>query len=229
MAKGYRAIDKDGHKEEIVQMIVSSIPYTEIARKFGYDKNTVTDYVNQRLLKDIAVGKAKDRRKLSDDFMRSLSYQQEKCEKLIEACHEWLLKPGRSRKYTLDPRADEINVIYRTAELDEATGKPKEVKKEATLQDLIDGREDIVSLRYKYSDPRALIVSALEEARKQNELIAKVTGELKEISETMDVYRVVSMVIEAITSDSDVPAATRRKLMDGIEGGMALIEQELIS
>ena len=57
MAKGYRAIDKDGHKEEIVQMIVSSIPYTEIARKFGYDKNTVTDYVNQRLLKDIAVGK----------------------------------------------------------------------------------------------------------------------------------------------------------------------------
>lgn len=223
------AIEKDGKQEEVLKMVLEAVPYREIAKRLGYDKDTVGKFVKNRLYKHVAVGNAKNRKKLSDDFMASLEYQQDKIEKLIEACHEWLKKPGRSGKYTLDPRADEINVIYRTTELDEATGKEKEVRKECSLQELIDGRENIVSLKYKHADPRALIVSALDQARRQNELIAKVTGELKEIAQTTDVYQVVAMVVKVLTADNEIPVDLRKKLIDDIESGMALIEEENIA
>ena len=78
-------------------------------------------------------------------------------------------------------------------------------------------------------DPRALIVSALDQARRQNELIAKVTGELKEIAQTTDVYQVVAMVVRVLTADNDIPVELRKKLIDDIESGMALIEEETIA
>lgn len=223
----YSKIEKEGHRDEVVKMILESVPYRDIAERFGYTKDTVARFASERLYKDVAKGYARKRQKLTADFMSTMEYQQEKCQKVIEACHEWLLKPGRSGKYTLDPRADEIIVIYKTTEIDEATGKEKETRKECSLQELIDGRQDIVSLKYKYSDPRALIVSALAEARKQTELIAKVTGELKEISQTTDVYAVVTMVVKAITSETAIPVEARRRLVDDIEAGMAMIEGEI--
>ena len=220
-------ISKEGHAQDILKMVVESTPYSEIARTYGYDKDTVARFIKDKLYKDVAKGFSRKRQKLTADFMTTMEYQQEKCQKVIEACHEWLLKPGRSGKYTLDPRADEITVIYKTVEVDEATGKEKETRKECSLQELIDGHQDIVSLKYKYSDPRALIVSALAEARKQTELIAKVTGELKEISQTTDVYAVVTMVVKAITSEAAIPVEARRRLVDDIEAGMAMIEGEI--
>ena len=229
MRKGANYIDMMGKRDEVMQMVLQTVPYTQIGRRIGCDDETVRTYVRRNLMKEVALGSSRSRRKLSEDFMESLKYQQDRCERLIEACHEWLRKPGRSGKYTLDPRADEITVVYRTTEVDMATGKEREVKKEATLQELIDGREDIVSLKWKYSDPRALIVSALEEARKESEIIAKVTGDLKEISETVDVHKVVSMVISILTDDELLPADARRRLIDRMEEGMALIEQEIIA
>lgn len=229
MKKKYCEIEKMGKDKEVLRMVLDSIPYVTIAKTLNLDKDTVRDYIANKLNKKVAIGMQKGRRKLTDDFMASIQYQQDKAQKLIEACDEWLRKPGRTGKYTLDPRADEINVVYKTTEIDTATGREKEVKKECSLQELIDGRQEIVSLKYKYSDPRALIVSALAEARKQTELIAKVTGELKEISQTADTYAVVAMVINAITSESGVSAAARRRIMDEIEAGMALIEQEVMA
>ena len=229
MRKGQSKIERDGNDKEVIKMVLDCIPYYEIAKKLGYDKDTIYSYVEGRLSRKLAIGAGRNRKKLTEDFMASLTYQQDKTEKLIDACDEWLRKPGtRGKKYTLDPRADEITVVYRTTEVDIATGKEHEARKECTLQELIDGREDIVSLKWKYADPRGLIVQALDQARKQNEIIARVTGELQEIAQTTDVYQVVTMVIKALTDDEAIPVDKRRALIKRIEEGMAVIEQEML-
>ena len=236
MRKGTRAIEVDGHRDEVIKMVVESIPYTEIARRFGYDDNSVRAYVKEKLMRDVAVGTAKDRRKLSDDFMQSLAYQQKLCQEYIEACLEWLRRPGR-KKISFDPRADELSVIYEVPYYDDK-GNLKYQRKEDTLQSLLnaafpdeglaEASTRVTKVKYLRNDPRDKILDALEQARKQNELIAKVTGELKEISQTTDVYRVVSIVIQALTTENDIPVNLRRKLIDDIEAGMALYEKELL-
>ena len=208
-----------------MKMVLESVPYSDIAAKYGYSKDTVARYVKTRLRKDVAKGVMQSRKKLTSDFMRTLSYLQGKAEKVIEACDEWLRRPGKSGKYTLDPRADEITVVYKAVEIDEATGKEKEVKKEATLQDLIDGRQDIVSLKYKYSDPRALIISALAEARKQTELIAKVTGELKQISESVDVYGdLIPAITKAIMAATFKDPEAKKEIIESIKSEILAVE-----
>lgn len=240
MPAGYSVIDRDGHREEILQMVIDGVPYAQIAARYGYSKDTVGKYVKERLLRDIAIGHSKKRQKLTADFMKTMEHLQKKMELFMDACDDWMRKP-HSTKYTLEPRADELNVVYTERYID-GKGMVCSRREEATLQELLDRTmktvpadmedegmtmpaREVIDVRYLRMDPRSMTLSALAEARKQTELIAKVTGDLKEIASTADIYGVVvPAIVAAITeSTADMPEV-RRKIVEALEGNLAIIE-----
>ena len=249
----YSKIEQEGHRDEILKMVIDNVPYKDIAAKFGYSKDTVARYVKDKLKREAAIERSKNRKKLTADFSRTMEYLQGLNEKVIEACREWLQKP-HSTKFTLEPRADEISVVYKRRYFDEATETYKEVREEATLQELIriiedekfgsnndskneDGEEKSnlppiekrkpVTLRWKIADPRKLILDALSEARSQIELIAKVTGELNDLSNKTDIYgTVVPLIVKAIIDETRGDSELRKKLISAIEGNLAIAEEE---
>lgn len=229
MAAGYSVIDRDGRREEVMKMVIDGVPFAKIAHKFGYSKDTVAKYVKEHLLKDVALASNRKRSKLSSDFMSTMGMLQNKLEKLMDACEEWLRKP-HSSKYTLDPRADEISVIYTHTIIDEESGEILSVaKEEAPLSELIEMIETHgyvpSKIRWKQQDPRKLMIDTLSEARAQAELIARVTGDLKEIATTADIFgTVVPCIVSAIKEATrDYPELGER-IADAIEGNLAIAE-----
>lgn len=247
----YSKIEQEGHREEILKMVIDNVPYKDIAAKFGYSKDTVARYVKDKLKREAAIERSKNRKKLTADFSRTMEYLQSLNEKVIEACREWLQKP-HSTKFTLEPRAEEISVIYKRRYFDEATETYKEVREEAPLSELIqmieeekfgsdktdeDGEEKSspspiekrkpVTLRWKIADPRKLILDALSEARQQIELIAKVTGELNSLADKTDIYgTVIPLIVKAIIDETRGNSELRQKLIAAIEGNLAIAEEE---
>lgn len=247
----YSKIEQEGHRDEILKMVIDNVPYKDIAAKFGYSKDTVARYVKDKLKREAAIERSKNRKKLTADFSRTMEYLQSLNEKVIEACREWLQKP-HSTKFTLEPRAEEISVIYKRRYFDEATETYKEVREEAPLSELIqmieeekfgsdktdeDGdkksnlspieKRKPVTLRWKIADPRKLILDALSEARQQIELIAKVTGELNSLADKTDIYgTVVPLIVKAIIDETRGDSELRKKLISAIEGNLAIAEEE---
>ena len=247
----YSKIEQEGHRDEILKMVIDNVPYKDIAAKFGYSKDTVARYVKDKLKREAAIERSKNRKKLTADFSRTMEYLQGLNEKVIEACREWLQKP-HSTKFTLEPRADEISVVYKRRYFDEATETYKEVREEAPLSELIqmieeekfgsdktdeDGdkksnlspieKRKPVTLRWKIADPRKLILDALSEARQQIELIAKVTGELNSLADKTDIYgTVVPLIVKAIIDETRGDSELRKKLISAIEGNLAIAEEE---
>lgn len=247
----YSKIEQEGHRDEILKMVIDNVPYKDIAAKFGYSKDTVARYVKDKLKREAAIERSKNRKKLTADFSKTMDYLQGLNEKVIEACKEWLQKP-HSTKFTLEPRAEEISVIYKRRYFDEATETYKEVREEAPLSELIqmieeekfgsdktdeDGdkksnlspieKRKPVTLRWKIADPRKLILDALSEARQQIELIAKVTGELNSLADKTDIYgTVVPLIVKAIIDETRGDSELRKKLISAIEGNLAIAEEE---
>lgn len=232
------AIEKDGKEEEVLKLILDNVPIYQIAERLGYDKNTVYSFVKKRLYRNVAIGGIAAKKRLTQDFMSTLSYLQGINEKLIDACDEWLRKP-HSKKYSLGPRADEIDVIYE--ELVKAdNGKFTWKKNSSSLQTLLDDvfrfqtgmdeeseskKRKIDKVNYKHADPRMMIVAALAEARKQSELIAKVTGELKEIAGAVDIYGVIiPQMLEAVNeATADNPDA-RERIVGAISRNFSFVD-----
>ena len=236
----YSKIEQEGHREEILKMVIDNVPYKDIASKFGYSKDTVARYVKDKLKREAAIERSKNRKKLTADFSKTMDYLQSLNEKVIEACKEWLQKP-HSTKFTLEPRAEEISVIYKLRQYDKATDTYKETREEAPLSEIIAMIEEekisdcgssvekrkVSTLRWKIADPRKLIINALAEGRSQIELIAKVTGELNELADKTDIYgTVIPLIVKAIIDETRGNKDLRQKLIAAIEGNLAIAEEE---
>lgn len=108
----------------------------------------------------------------------------EKCvtytNKMLRACDAWLSDPENPGIYTLEPRAEELIVIYYSA--GEGDGKP--IRKRAPLSQLLaqiqSNGKVIESYEVKRADPRDLILKTVAQLRPQAELLAKLEGKLKD-------------------------------------------------
>lgn len=90
---------------------------------------------------------------------------------MLAACHEWLLDPKDENRYTLDARANEIEVVY----------IEKLVRKRDNLATLLARCEDglhceVVTVTSKFTDPRVLILKTSEQFKGHMEILGKLTG-----------------------------------------------------
>jgi hypothetical protein len=157
-----------------------------------------------------------------------LNVQLSRLERLLEACDEWLADPDRPGKYTLLPRAEELEVVYRT--MDPVTDKPMTRKARlssllALVQDGGDGAPPLepIEVNNNQADPRELLVKAILGSRGTMELLAHILGEYKDKQEvSIEVRAQVLLaevwgVIQKATKGS--PGVLKR-----IEDGIALLD-----
>jgi hypothetical protein len=93
--------------------------------------------------------------------------------KLFDACDQWLKDPDNPEQYTLEPRANEVKVIFSEADED---GKPRRRKK--ALSHLLARLEESGGLQVegwevRHADPRELILKTAGRLSEQIEILAK--------------------------------------------------------
>jgi hypothetical protein len=140
------------------ELVADRTSYRAIARHHGLDRDAVRRHQANHL--PLALVRAEEVRRdggfaeAADTFQKAVS-----CLRLeLDACDEWLTDPENPNRYTLEPRANEVTVVYL---------KPGEDGKDARtredLQALLDRVEkrlnvNIVWREAKRADPRKLIV-----------------------------------------------------------------------
>lgn len=168
--------------EAINRQIAEQIPYRSIAEQYGMTSPSVTRHVKECIPKLLQIARNVRQAKSGLAVDQELARIMSRVNKLLDACHHWLLDPeGSNDEYTLEPRGNEINVIYEDLRDLDRRGNPK--LKKATLQELLaraEGGSVLVShTQDRCADPRELILKTASELRGNLEFYAKLQGLLQ--------------------------------------------------
>lgn len=171
--------------EEIRKDIVSgTMPYVNIAKKYGVSYAAVRRFIASQL-PSLAAESQKMREWDADRIVQELEQTIEYAQKLLDACDEWLTDPDSPDRYTLVPRAHEVEIVY----YEQSGEDDRPVKKKASLQELLDelkeGGVSAFDARWKVADPRRLLLDAVGRLGAQIEVIAKTRGEIKDVTYTI--------------------------------------------
>jgi len=159
------------------------------------------------------------------DIMRALAAVHERILKLYDACDRFLQDPTDPTRYSIDPRASEVLVIY----TEWSNGRPRPAK--ATLQELLRKVAGItlgtvVSIQWAAKDPRDLVLRTAERLERQLEMVAKLLGMLDapggRMTATPEWVRVRSALMEALAPYPEARSAVVDALVEGDGGGDAL-------
>lgn len=185
MPKRTTEIDKHPQKEKIIKAVIKGVPFSEITERYGIPKSTMCDYMRDKLIPKIAKHEAERDMKDSKFVLSEIASIMSKMKKMYDACDEYLTDPDNPDKYSLLPRAWEMDVKYldyRNVPED----NPKPVQKSMTLQALIDEmrgqQKELVEIKYKHHDPRKVITETATVLTKQLELLARIQGSIKDVS-----------------------------------------------
>lgn len=168
------------NRNQIDLMLVNSEKYRKIAEKFSVSITSLTRHKEKHLpelLQKTTEAKETDQ---ADRIMEQVDLCLSRVNKLFNSCDKWLSDPDNPEEYTLEPRENELKVIYYEKTLD---GKP--IRKKASLSYLLDLiRESGVihdSWEVRSMDPRKLILDTSSRLSELIDLLLKMktTGELE--------------------------------------------------
>ena len=168
-------LDTHPKRKQIINAIIrGEKSQREIAKQYGVNRSTLTNYVRDNLAERAA--KAAIERDLNngEEILKEIDRVMERAQKMLDACDEYLTDPNDPKKYYLGPRADEVEIVY---EYTVQSGDKEIVKKERdTLKNMLDRLKgkDVVGVKYKYSDPRDLLLKAAHALYKPLELMARI-------------------------------------------------------
>jgi hypothetical protein len=175
------------HKDrvKIDAALIENQPFRRIASQFEVGEKSVERH--QECIAELLQGakrvKAIELAATLDDQMRRVF---DRTNRLYDACHEWLTDPEDPRRYTLDARTGDIDVIYEEQTGAYEDGSPRWVKKRATLSQLLREIESawagdvaklrVISTESKTADPRSLILETAKTLNGSIDRLAKLTG-----------------------------------------------------
>lgn len=218
-SKVHSILDDHPQRDQIIKDILAQKTYNEIKKKYGLNSvNVIKTFVANRLVYPAAQASKREQEDTRDFLMGKLDEIQDYLTKLINACDEWLTDPNDKDKYFLGDRADELTVVWLE---EQANGKI--AKKRDTLQHLLDvalNTERGKALQYVQTgrtDTRKLMLESLRVAQQQIELIAKITGEMHEITMSVDVYGIVlPTVVSIINKATESNPGIQKKIYEGL-------------
>ena len=159
------------------------------------------------------------------DVMAELRHCLARVRKVYDACDEWLTDPADPSRYTLAPRAEEVQVVYTESGAD---GTPR--RRKAPLSELLarleGGGAHAVGWEVRHADPRDLVLRTDRRLQGQLELIAKLLGELDERPQinvllTPEWARVRGVLVEALAPFPEARAAAAAALVAAEAGHAA--------
>jgi hypothetical protein len=178
------AVETHPEREAIIRDIVGGeLSNRAVARKYGISHGAVNRYKNGRLLAEAAEAARERGRGDGGALLGRVEKVMGRVQKLYDACDEYLQDPENPEKYTLFPRAWELDVVYREAVL--SGDKTKIVVRKAALSALLEKVSESlgiepVEVNYRHADPRKLVIEASKAIKEQLELLAKIQGTIRE-------------------------------------------------
>lgn len=166
--------------EDINRDIIKGTCYREIGKKYGFSKSVVTQYVRRSLSKEVMKAEYERELRSGESVLDEINSNMRYLRKMLRACDAYLQDPDNPEKYYLGPRSEEIDVSY----LD-LSDEEHPIRRKKKLQELLDeasSGKEILSVDYKYKDPRQLLLNTTDSINKQTELLARIMGQIKDIT-----------------------------------------------
>lgn len=172
---GYRAIDNHPKKKQIVADLIMQKPYRDIAKKYGLSKNTVHDWQKDQLAKTLT-----DER-FQYSALDHLKRIDSELESIFAACKKELGDPDNPEEYDFSPSSEEVDIQYVKVRENGSGALMRE-----SITDILKRMENDgmlpIKIYYNKTDSRRILLEALKLAKSNIETIAKLTGELSEIT-----------------------------------------------
>lgn len=150
--------------------IANGLKGVEIAAKYGLTSATVSYRIKRlkgKQVQAVVHVPSETKRYVSNqlDIMEVFAGSIRRCEKLQDACHEWLQDAKNPEKYDIGPRSHEIEVTYLTPP--DEKGKRTKVKRKLSelLQIALGDEFEVSSAETKFADPRETIIKTMVETR----------------------------------------------------------------
>jgi hypothetical protein len=174
-------VDTHPDREAIIAAIIrGDRSLRNIAAQFNLPTTCVATYVKYKLASQAAAVMAADGEKNGTNLLGEIRLLMKRMNKLYDACDEYLQHPDDPEKYDLGPKAWEIDVTYR---MPDAKNPKKLTSGRDTLNNLLARLEkrriQPLSVWFRHTDPRKLIVDTAGVLSKQLELIAKIEGRVQ--------------------------------------------------
>jgi len=175
------------------------VSYREISEKYNISQASLYRYVKDYMMD--AVREALKRRQLeAGEFVLShIGKALEMLEKQRDAIDRWLTDPENEDRYSVEPRASEIDVVYeRVRESDD-----KVVRDKDTLHNLLERIQsnlpiDVVSVSIKSHDIRKLMLDTLNSEIGQLKLLMQVQEKRVQEAEEAAVEHMVEILQQVI-------------------------------
>lgn len=174
----------------IDKALVAGEPFRNLAERFGTSATALHRHKQDHLPALLAKGKQAEERVRSDELNAQARAQEAAKEavaldvmgelrrlfntgqKLRAACDEWLTDPDDPTRYTLEPRADEVKVIY--YEKDDDKKRRHKASMDALLARIsTESGIQVLGWESKHADPRELILKAVAQLTDQLEVVHK--------------------------------------------------------
>ena len=174
-------IDRHPDKQLIIQDIASGMYSDEkIAERYGLrDRKAVERYRNKILPEIIRLTSYRD----TDSLLAAITKNIVRVDRMLEGLEKWAIDPEDQNVYAMDPRADEISVIYTklvTQKTVNAEGKVTEksvrIRLKENLQDVIDRcfsdfEKTGMRLETHKADQRVVLLKAMDVMGKNLQLL----------------------------------------------------------
>ena len=216
-------------QKEVIDMIASGATYTAIARKLGCTVSSAQGYIFRNLMplvcRDLMKREGEGARKILARVERIAG----RCEKMSDALDLWLTDPDNPERYTMDPRTDELKCICTLQGFD-SKGKPISRTATIPLNELMSQLEfteyrglSVIPehLVWKNTDPRKLMLDTARALKELLELLAKITGELKEsVDVHVDVRTQLSSIVQVINAELEDEPEKKQRIVEAIDASI---------
>ena len=165
------------NRDQIEKLIAEGkLSYRSIAAQTGVSPAAVKRYADSRMKP--AMRKADERRqvKTGESVMDEIDQQLHRLQEMMEAAAKELKGPDGKLSFALNAR--DADCIYEQTTVDD-DGKPRVTRLKATLQELIDKQEGIVSVTVRRDDTRTLYMKLSAAVGDYMERLAKILGMIK--------------------------------------------------
>lgn len=174
---GYRMLDNHPKKKQIITDLILQKPYREIAKKYSLNVQTIRNWQKEQLAKTLVDEKFQYSAKDQLDWINN------ECKKIIAACKRELGDIDNPDEYDFSPSSEEVEVQY--VKIVPGTTIKTPPRRES-ITDILERMENNgalpIKIYYNKVDSRRILLEALKLAKSNIETIAKLTGELSEIT-----------------------------------------------
>jgi hypothetical protein len=162
--------------------VAGGVSNRAIARQFGVGRDALQNHASSHLTAGFKQTVAKHAELVKQtrdmDVLACLNRCATKAERMLDSADDWLRDPNDPRKYNLNPRTHEVEVVY-----EEMDGE-KLVKKTAALSSLLKRLEDgmpitVIRGEVRTADPRKLLLDAVGSLKPVLEVLGKALGQIK--------------------------------------------------